>query len=94
MKERHLINTSQANEVGEAHPRIVEAVETMIKKGKWTVPGKLGYPIDFQMKRSFAPRVQGEIWRLEPYVDVPFDSRAIEWNDTRPSFHSSRGIEL
>jgi len=28
-----------ANEVGEAHPRIVEAVETMIKKGKWTVPG-------------------------------------------------------
>ena len=39
----HLINTSQANEVGEAHPRIVEAVETMIKKGKWTVPGKMGY---------------------------------------------------
>jgi len=28
-----------ANEVGEAHPRIVEAVETMVKKGKWTVPG-------------------------------------------------------
>ncbi|OBZ71814.1 ATP synthase subunit d, mitochondrial [Grifola frondosa] len=26
-------------EVGEAHPRIVEAVENMIKKGKWTVPG-------------------------------------------------------
>jgi len=26
-------------DVGKAHPRIVEAVETMIKKGKWTVPG-------------------------------------------------------
>ncbi|KAF7978333.1 hypothetical protein HWV62_36095 [Athelia sp. TMB] len=26
-------------EVGNAHPRIVEAVETMMKKGKWTVPG-------------------------------------------------------
>ncbi|KDQ64984.1 hypothetical protein JAAARDRAFT_146282 [Jaapia argillacea MUCL 33604] len=26
-------------EVGQAHPRIVEAVENMIKKGKWTVPG-------------------------------------------------------
>ncbi|KAK1232516.1 ATP synthase d subunit [Marasmius sp. AFHP31] len=28
-----------ANEVGDAHPRIVETVETMMKKGKWTVPG-------------------------------------------------------
>jgi len=28
-----------AEEVGAAHPRIVEAVETMMKKGKWTVPG-------------------------------------------------------
>ncbi|KAL4241530.1 ATP synthase subunit d, mitochondrial [Abortiporus biennis] len=27
------------DEVGAAHPRITEAVETMIKKGKWTVPG-------------------------------------------------------
>ncbi|EPQ59517.1 mitochondrial ATP synthase [Gloeophyllum trabeum ATCC 11539] len=26
-------------EVGQAHPRIVEAVENMLKKGKWTVPG-------------------------------------------------------
>ncbi|KAF4574910.1 ATP synthase d subunit [Pleurotus pulmonarius] len=26
-------------DVGAAHPRIVEAVETMMKKGKWTVPG-------------------------------------------------------
>ncbi|KAI0733451.1 ATP synthase d subunit [Fomitopsis betulina] len=28
-----------ADEVGAAHPRIVEAVETMLKKGKWSVPG-------------------------------------------------------
>jgi len=27
------------DEVGAAHPRITEAVENMIKKGKWTVPG-------------------------------------------------------
>jgi len=27
------------DEVGHAHPRITEAVETMVKKGKWTVPG-------------------------------------------------------
>ncbi|KAF8974694.1 ATP synthase d subunit [Flammula alnicola] len=27
------------DEVGKAHPRIFEAVETMLKKGKWTVPG-------------------------------------------------------
>ena len=26
-------------DVGAAHPRITEAVENMIKKGKWTVPG-------------------------------------------------------
>ncbi|KAH8105510.1 ATP synthase d subunit [Cristinia sonorae] len=28
-----------AEDVGNAHPRIREAVETMMKKGKWTVPG-------------------------------------------------------
>ncbi|KAJ3483715.1 hypothetical protein NLI96_g6132 [Meripilus lineatus] len=27
------------DDVGAAHPRIQEAVETMLKKGKWTVPG-------------------------------------------------------
>ncbi|KAK2466385.1 hypothetical protein APHAL10511_002027 [Amanita phalloides] len=26
-------------DVGKAHPRIIEAVNTMVKKGKWTVPG-------------------------------------------------------
>ncbi|KAI9510950.1 ATP synthase d subunit [Russula earlei] len=26
-------------EVGQAHPRILETVDNMVKKGKWTVPG-------------------------------------------------------
>lgn len=29
----------QTEDVAKAHPRIAEAVETMLKKGKWTVPG-------------------------------------------------------
>jgi F-type H+-transporting ATPase subunit d len=29
----------QVEEVGQAHPRILETVENMVKKGKWTVPG-------------------------------------------------------
>ena len=27
------------DDVGNAHPHIVKTVETMVKKGKWTVPG-------------------------------------------------------
>lgn len=34
-----LVSHKQTEDVGQAHPRIVEAVETMLKKGKWTVPG-------------------------------------------------------
>ena len=34
-----LIVQMQVEEVGQAHPRILETVETMVKKGKWTVPG-------------------------------------------------------
>ena len=30
---------AQVEEVGQAHPRILETVENMVKKGKWTVPG-------------------------------------------------------
>jgi F-type H+-transporting ATPase subunit d len=33
------VQTTQVDEVGQAHPRIVETIETMVKKGKWTVPG-------------------------------------------------------
>lgn len=39
---RLLIVDLKTEDVGRAHPRIVEAVETMLKKGKWTVPGKYG----------------------------------------------------
>ena len=31
--------TSQVTDVGAAHPHITEAVENMVRKGKWTVPG-------------------------------------------------------
>ncbi|THH21031.1 hypothetical protein EW146_g442 [Bondarzewia mesenterica] len=34
-----LTRALQVEEVGQAHPRILEAVETMVKKGKWSVPG-------------------------------------------------------
>lgn len=27
-------------DVGEAHPHLRQAVDTMLKKGKWTVPGQ------------------------------------------------------
>ena len=52
----------QANDVAEAHPRIVEAVENMIKKGKWTVPGMF---ILFYFELPGVNgrlRLQGEIW--------------------------------
>lgn len=41
LAETRLILTMQmqVDEVGQAHPRIVETIETMVKKGKWTVPG-------------------------------------------------------
>lgn len=29
----------QLDDVAKAHPRIIDTVETMLKKGKWTVPG-------------------------------------------------------
>lgn len=47
MHDRLYRNTSLTNyflprkveDVGKAHPKIVETVETMLQKGKWTVPG-------------------------------------------------------
>ena len=53
---KHLLTTSrilaQAEDVGKAHPRIVEAVETMMKKGKWTVPGTYRLPYSSRLSRS------------------------------------------
>ena len=34
-----LTANTQVEEVGQVHPRILETVENMVKKGKWTVPG-------------------------------------------------------
>ena len=35
----HANSLRQVEDVGDAHPEIVKTVETMLKKGKWTVPG-------------------------------------------------------
>jgi hypothetical protein len=63
-------------DVGDAHPRIREAVETMIKKGKWTVPGKychyhLLLPAPIIILHL---RIQGEVWRSLAHVDCPYFS--------------------
>ena len=34
-----LTANTQIEEVGQVHPPILETVENMVKKGKWTVPG-------------------------------------------------------
>lgn len=39
IEEARPFDDLSCDDVGKAHPRIVEAVETMVKKGKWTVPG-------------------------------------------------------
>jgi hypothetical protein len=63
---------SKTEDVGKAHPRIVEAVETMIKKGKWTVPGMLKlflfgfnfqYSLPQAIKRSLATSTSCNYWR-------------------------------
>lgn len=35
----HVLTYPKVEEVGKARPEITKATETMIKKGKWTVPG-------------------------------------------------------
>lgn len=67
---------SKTEDVAKAHPRIVEAVETMLKKGKWTVPGMLwslllGLILDPQhfllykaIKRSLATSTSCSYWNI------------------------------
>jgi hypothetical protein len=63
---------SQVTDVGEAHPRIVEVVETMMKKGKWSVPGQ--YPcwhdtcLGNILMCPYFRRVQGEVRRSQPHL--------------------------
>jgi hypothetical protein len=62
---------SQTEDVGKAHPRIVEAVEAMLKKGKWTVPGAFVlafFWIHPRLSILSTLRLQGEVWRPQPYV--------------------------
>jgi hypothetical protein len=70
---RHVnVPVPKVEEVGAAHPRIVEAVETMVKKGKWTVPGRsslLFLVFVFLNILWFDDRLQGEIWRFVSSVD-------------------------
>lgn len=40
------MTNNQVDEVGKARPEITKATETMIKKGKWTVPG---YRVSFSI---------------------------------------------
>lgn len=59
------------DDVGSAHPHITKAVETMVKKGKWTVPGALPscYLSTLEMYLNGIDRLQGEVWRSLPHVD-------------------------
>jgi hypothetical protein len=73
----------KTEDVGKAHPRIVEAVETMIKKGKWTVPGTFGlrlWGLDLisypqAIKRSLATSTSCNYWKsVEIQILEPFHS--------------------
>ena len=46
----------------------MEAVETMVQKGKWTVPGTFIVLSNILIPLYDASRLQGEVWR--PFVDV------------------------
>lgn len=60
-------NALQVDEVAQARPEINKAVETMVQKGKWTVPGMC--LIHFQCVSysmlTRRPRLLGEVRRLE-----------------------------
>ena len=72
----------QTEDVGKAHPRIVEAVETMLKKGKWTVPGLCCVGFFFsthpQLSILSTLRLQGEVWRPQPHV-ITADPYKFSW---------------
>jgi len=55
-------------DVAAAHPRILEAVQTMIRKGKWTVPGTFSPSLHSTLASFLFPRLQRKVWR--PVVTV------------------------
>ena len=55
--------------MSEARPEIRKAVETMLKKGKWTVPGTF-MPYTEWNGTDADTRIHGEVWGLVDGVDV------------------------
>lgn len=61
----------QVSDIGEAHPEITKAVETMISKGKWTVPGSsfnLFAHLSHWLNYFLYCRIQGEVRRPVSHV--------------------------
>lgn len=57
-----LTRNLQVSDVGKAHPEILHAVQTMVKKGKWTVPGKFFLSCNIRILNDKFPRLQGKVW--------------------------------
>lgn len=79
-----LIPTSclQVTEVSKARPEITKAVETMLKKGKWSVPGYRVSWIWRGRRRTFPLDIvadigAGEVRRVLAHVDVKRIAHAI-----------------
>lgn len=68
-------------DVAKAHPRIAEAVETMVKKGKWTVPGMCAtlQPTTTSYLNTIH-RIQGEVRRPQPHVISAYYFRSVNCN--------------
>jgi hypothetical protein len=72
----------QVTEVSKARPEITKAVETMLKKGKWSVPGYRVSWIWRGRRRTFALDIvadigAGEVRRVLAHVDVKRIAHAI-----------------
>jgi hypothetical protein len=83
------VSSLQVTDVGEAHPEITKAVETMVSKGKWTVPGMSCSTVGVEFNVYHFCRLQGEVRRLVSYVKsrcyylTSIDQRAAIFNSCR-----------
>lgn len=57
-------------DVGEAHPELRQAVETMMKKGKWTVPGQSPPSPISTVSYIIFFRLQGKVRRFGSCIDI------------------------
>jgi hypothetical protein len=81
-------------DVAKAHPRIAEAVETMVKKGKWTVPGMCVPLKSIVTICSYTiHRIQGEVRRPQPHVISAYYFRSVNCNIPFITGHPQLGIE-